>query len=194
MEDVSFLIVTTYRPYKMTLMRQDRHIKIRVSSELFDLASLKSGNFSRYVRELIRNDLEESSKKTNVKLEELPPEIRVQTPYTFYAWLEHVVDGDTIRIIADLGFYIKADVKVRFSKVNAPAVSTKEGKKAKAFVEKELSGCRLVVETRKRDKYDRYVAFVYYHPTHKRFVDIVRHGKIINEEIVKAGLAKQIRR
>ena len=178
----------------MTFMRQDRHIQIRVSSELFDLASSKSGNFSRYVRELIRNDLEESNKKTNIKLEELPPEIRVKTPYTFYAELEHVVDGDTVRIIADLGFYIRANIKVRLSKVNAPEASTKEGKKATAFVEKELSGCRLVVETKKRDKYDRYVSFIYYHPEYTQFVDIVRYGKIINDEIVKEGLAKQVKR
>lgn len=178
-------------------MRKDRHIQIRVSSELFDLASSRDGNFSRYVRELIRKDLQElkqQSKKTKKKLEELPPEVRVKTPYTFYAELERVVDGDTIRIIADLGFYIKAEIKVRFNKVNAKPVDTIEGKKAKAFVEKELSGCRLVVETMKRDKYSRYVSFIYYHPTHKKFVDIVRDGKVINEEIVKAGLAKQVKR
>ena len=105
-----------------------------------------------------------------------------------------MVDGDTIRIIADLGFYVKAIVKIRFNKVNAQPIDTSQGKLAKEFVEKELSGCRLVIETRKRDKYDRYVAFVYYHPTYKKFVDIVRHGKIINYEIIKAGLAKQVLR
>ena len=176
-------------------MRKDKSLQLRVSGELLELAKKRGGNFSRYVRELIRNDLEGSNKKRKrKKLKELPPEIRVKTPYTFYAKLDSVVDGDTVRLIADLGFYIKAEIKVRFNKVNAKPLATAQGKKAKEFVEEELAGCSLVVETTKRDKYARYVSYIYYHPTHKKFVDIVRDGKLINEEIVKAKLAKQVQR
>lgn len=175
-------------------MRGDKYFQIRVSRELYEQVQAKESNLSRYVRELIRIDLLNSKDKGKKPLESLPPEIRVVTPYTFYSELGEVIDGDTIRIVANLGFYIKATIKVRLNKVNAPAVTTSKGKLAKEFVEKELTGCSLVVETRKRDKFDRYVSFVYYHPTHKKFVDIVRYGKLLNYEIVKAGFAKQVKR
>jgi len=174
-------------------MRDDRFLQIRLSRELYELAQAKKSNLSRYVRELIRIDLLNSKGKDKT-LQTLPPEIRVVTPYTFYSEVGEIINGDTIRIVASLGFYIKATVKVRLNKVDAPPLATKKGKLAKEFVEKELKGCSLVVETRKRDKFDRYVSFVYYHPTHKKFIDIIRDGKLLNYEIVKAGFAKQVKR
>jgi endonuclease YncB( thermonuclease family) len=45
------------------------------------------------------------------------------------------------------------------------------------------------VETRKKEKFGRYLAFVYYDKQHNDFEDIIRHGKLLNNELVKAGLA-----
>ena len=60
-----------------------------------------------------------------------------------------------------------------------------------AFVEKELKDANLIVETRKKEKFGRYLAFVYYSQKYKDFEEIIRHGKLLNEELVKAGFANR---
>ena len=63
------------------------------------------------------------------------------------------------------------------------------GKKATAYVEKELKKANLIIETRKKERYGRYLSYVYYSPDHKDFEGIIRNGKMLNEELVKNGLA-----
>ena len=86
------------------------------------------------------------------------PEIKVKTPYTCFATLQKVVDGDTLYVQADLGFYIDAHIKIRLLGINTPAIDQPKGMKAKKFLEKELTGSQLVIETRKKGKYSRYLA------------------------------------
>jgi endonuclease YncB( thermonuclease family) len=116
-------------------------------------------------------------------------EIRAKTPYVFYAVLEKVSDGDTLYLTADLGFYVKSLVKIRLMGINSPPLKEKGGVEAKKFLEENLSDCQLLVETRKKGKYGRYLGYIYYHPEYTKFADIIRHGKLINEELVKEGLA-----
>jgi endonuclease YncB( thermonuclease family) len=116
-------------------------------------------------------------------------EIRAKTPFTYFAKLNRVIDGDTLLIEFDVGFFITLKEKVRLIGINALEINTAEGKKAKAFVEKELEDANLIVETRKKEKFGRFLAFVYYSKQHEDFEDIIRHGKLLNAELVKAGLA-----
>ena len=118
-------------------------------------------------------------------------EIRARTPYVYLAELSHVIDGDTMLLDIDLGFFTTMRVKVRLSGVDTPPLETTKGKKAKLFVEKELKGASLVVETRKKEKYGRYLAYIYYHPTHKDFENIIRYGKCLNSELLQKGLAEK---
>ena len=46
--------------------------------------------------------------------------------------------------------------KIRLIGINAPEIDTSEGKKAKAFIAKELADANLIVETRKKEKFGRY--------------------------------------
>jgi micrococcal nuclease len=128
-----------------------------------------------------------SKKKTATNLF---PEIRAKSPYTFFAELVRVVDGDTIVLNADLGFYIKAQIKIRLADIDVPPINTKKGQAAKEGIAKMLSKNNLVVESRKRDKYGRYLAYIYYHRKYTRFEDILRHGRILNRQLLKYGLAK----
>jgi endonuclease YncB( thermonuclease family) len=91
----------------------------------------------------------------------------------------------------DLGFFIDLKEKVRLIGIDAPEINTKKGKEAFEFVEKELKDANLIVETRKKEKYGRYLGYVYYSTQYKDFEDIIRHGKLLNEELVKAGLANR---
>lgn len=59
--------------------------------------------------------------------------------FTYYAFVERVVDGDTLIVKIDLGFEARIRQYLRLRGINAPELATPEGKKAKAFVERELA-------------------------------------------------------
>ena len=169
-------------------MLKNEKIQIRISEELHDYCKNNFENVSLFIRQAIREKID-SGLLTDPSLSFI--EIRARTPYTFFAELDRVVDGDTIVVNADLGFFIKLNVKLRLAGINAQPITTEEGKQAKSFIEKELKGCNLVIETRKKEKYGRYLAYIYYHSEKKDFEDILRYGKLLNEELVKNGFANR---
>jgi micrococcal nuclease len=89
-------------------------------------------------------------------------------PYTFYADLVRVIDGDTIVVNIDLGFDIwRMNEHVRLAYIDTPEVRTKDleekarGFESKAYVEKALLGGKMVLQTEEKSgKYGRYVAIV----------------------------------
>ena len=169
-------------------MIKNKKLQLRISEELLDYCKDNNENVSLFIREAMREKIE-SGLLTDPSL--LFVEIRARTPYTFFAKLSRIVDGDTLLLDVDLGFFININVKVRLAAINAPPLNTKDGEKAKAFVEKELTDAQLVIESRKKEKYGRYLTYIYYHKTYDEYEDIIRHGKLINEELVKAGLANK---
>lgn len=83
--------------------------------------------------------------------------------YTYRAEVEKVVDGDTLRVIVDLGFGIKTRQYLRFRGIDCPEMDTPEGKKASDFVKARIRVASEIVLTSSRsDKYDRYLADVFY--------------------------------
>jgi micrococcal nuclease len=169
-------------------MTKDEKIQIRISSELVDYCKKNFENVSLFIREAMSEKID-SGLLTDPSLSFI--EIRCRTPYSYYAKLESVVDGDTLSINFDLGFFLTLKETVRLIGIDAPEINTKKGKEAAAFVESELKNAHLIIETRKKEKYGRYLAYVYYSKKYKDFVDIIRHGKLLNEELVKAGLANR---
>ena len=169
-------------------MIKNKKLQLRISEELLDYCKDNNENVSLFIREAMREKIE-SGLLTDPSL--LFIEIRARTPYTFFAKLSRIVDGDTIVVDADLGFFININVKIRLAGINTPPLDTKQGNEAKEFIEKELKDTQLVIETRKKEKYGRYLSYIYYHKTYDEYEDIIRHGKLINEELVKAGLANK---
>lgn len=83
--------------------------------------------------------------------------------FAYKAFVERVVDADTLIVKIDLGFENRIRQYLRLRGINAPELSTEAGKKARAFVERELSQVPHVILTSSRsDKYDRYLADVFY--------------------------------
>lgn len=82
--------------------------------------------------------------------------------YVFKGKIIKVVDGDTLDIRLDLGFSIFSIQRLRLIKVNAPEVNTEEGKKSKSALENYISDKEVLVYTRYKDKYGRYLADVVY--------------------------------
>lgn len=102
--------------------------------------------------------------------------------FTYQAYIERVVDGDTLRVQVDLGFGLWTRQYLRLRGLDCPEIDTAEGKRAKKFVETELSGVPFVtISSSKSDKYDRYLADVFY---------AAKTGeKFLNNALLEEGLA-----
>jgi len=93
--------------------------------------------------------------------------------YIYPGEILRIVDGDTVNvrlilIDTDLGFNavtrLTHDIKLRLGGINAPEMSTQEGKNAKQFLSSVLPvGSQCIVYTVKdrTEKYGRYLAWIY---------------------------------
>ncbi len=109
--------------------------------------------------------------------------------YWYKAKLERVVDGDTLDLVIDLGFYVQLRERVRLAGIDTPEIhgvpksseEYKKGLEAKEFVERRLSENEneMVIETRKRGKWRRWIAKIYLEDSEKT----------LNDELVEQGLA-----
>lgn len=83
--------------------------------------------------------------------------------YEYNARVIRVVDGDTVWLDVDLGCDVHVQMDIRLYGINAPEMSTNEGKVAKAFVEDWLEARpALILHTikDKREKYGRYLGIL----------------------------------
>ncbi len=82
--------------------------------------------------------------------------------YTYAAYVEKVIDADTIKVRLDLGFNVWSRQILRLRDLNAPEMDTKEGQEAKAFIQSHVKESSLIiVRSSRSDKYDRYLADVF---------------------------------
>jgi endonuclease YncB( thermonuclease family) len=81
--------------------------------------------------------------------------------YEYLATVLRVVDGDTVHFDCDLGVDVHIQLGCRVAHINAPEMSTAEGKAAKAWAAEWLAeyGPAFVVRTIKdhQEKYGRYL-------------------------------------
>jgi len=99
--------------------------------------------------------------------------------YTYKAYLDRVIDGDTLLCLIDLGFNTWTRQRLRLRAINTPELSTQKGKDAKKYVEQILkSHPYLIVKTHKSDKYGRYL------------VDVWADETYLNHNLLTVGLAK----
>lgn len=99
--------------------------------------------------------------------------------FQYRATVIRIVDGDTLHLDVDLGFDVRRQDSFRLYGINAPEMSTEEGKAAKVWLAEALKDGVDMVTTHKdqREKYGRYLATLW--------VD----GRNVNQEMVKAGHA-----
>ena len=168
-------------------MRKNVRKQIRLTEELLDYINNNFDNSSQFIREAIREKVEAEKKKTEHDLTFV--EIRAKNQYTYSAKLKRAIDGDTLELGVDLGFFVSINVKVRLADIDCDPIETNKGKEAKAFIEKELKNANLIIETRKKERYGRYLCYIYYSKEYDDFGGIIRHGKLLNDELIKAGLA-----
>jgi len=85
--------------------------------------------------------------------------------YTYVARIAEVLDGDTLRVIADVGFGILMRDKLRLRGINCPELKEPGGEEAKRFVQKRLPvGALVIIKSRKiiTDNHGRFVMDVFY--------------------------------
>jgi micrococcal nuclease len=101
--------------------------------------------------------------------------------------VNRVIDGDTIDIDIDLGFWVTVSYRVRLKDIDAAETRTldveekKEGVKARLWLEKELARKgEWIIETHKEDKYGRILGTLYF----------VGDPVTLNERMLNEGIAK----
>ncbi len=114
--------------------------------------------------------------------------------YTFIARVVAVIDGDTIELIVEQGFYAQYRIRIRLHGINAPEMyghQAKEAKQSKEFIIKALSNLEfIIIKTYQTDAFGRYVADVLYHPLWTDFKKIFEQGLFLNQQLLDHGLAK----
>ena len=112
-----------------------------------------------FTKHLKENDIVEAKSFSDIKI--FNPATSSDL-YTYRAELERVIDGDTVWMRVHLGFNFWLRQKLRLRDLDAAELGTKEGEKAKRFVEDQLKNVSAaVVTTTKPDKYDRYLSDIW---------------------------------
>src|SRR6267378_104525 len=98
--------------------------------------------------------------------------------FDYNASLVKVIDGDTVHLDLDLGFFEwRKDQSYRLLRINAPEMSTVEGGAAKIALEGYLQGKKLQAHTEKSDHFGRYL------------VELTADGQSVSDWLVTNGFA-----
>jgi len=118
-------------------------------------------------------------------------DITISRIYTYKAYVEKVLDGDTLWAVLDLGFKIFIRQKIRLHRLDAPPVEMAEGVKAMTYLNTKLKPLDfIVVKTHWRDKFDRYLADIFYLPDEEDFLVVTEKGKYLNQELADKGYCR----
>lgn len=111
--------------------------------------------------------------------------------YTYRALVGEIIDGDTVWVEVDCGFGMWLRQKLRLRGIDTPELGTEEGERARAFVVEALRTVEWVVlTTSKPDKYDRYLADLFYLEGEADPERVAELGICLNQEMIDRGLAQ----
>jgi micrococcal nuclease len=102
----------------------------------------------------------------------------------FNVAVDRVTDGDTVRVVADVGFKIYSKQIIRLAKINCPETGTPEGAAAKDYTEQWLTthAKGLLLNCHGQDNYGRWIGTI----TNAK-------GVSLNQELMDSGHAKQLK-
>lgn len=83
--------------------------------------------------------------------------------FDYTATVTKVIDGDTIDLAVDLGFHVGISIRTRLLGIDAPEVSTADGKAARDRLRAALpvsTAVKIHTEKDPGDKYGRWLALV----------------------------------
>lgn len=116
---------------------------------------------ARLLTQFVKGDIVESRPKDDAykffKTNRTPKSL-----YTYQAYVEKVIDADTIKVRLDLGFDVWTRQVLRLRDLNAAELDTKEGQEAKVFIQSHVKeSAMIIVRSSRSDKYDRYLADIF---------------------------------
>jgi endonuclease YncB( thermonuclease family) len=101
-----------------------------------------------------------------------------------------VIDGDTIRVMVELGFTNRTPQKIRLRGIDTPPLSKPAGQNAKNYVESQLKNCEIIaIKTHSRDKFDRYLSDIFYLKNTNELNKIIQKGHYLNQELIDKNFA-----
>ena len=112
--------------------------------------------------------------------------------YTYVAWVDRIIDGDTLIATVDLGFaHETRPLRFRLRGLDCRELSTLAGRTARAFVQDALPQVGFVVlTTHATDAYGRYLADLRYLPGEPDPEVVRRRGRYLNRELLDRRLAR----
>lgn len=115
--------------------------------------------------------------------------------FEYEAEIMRWVDGDTVWLDIDLGFYTHRETDIRLARINAPerVQYTTQGivDKVKEYNERVCPpGAVVVVGITSRDKYGRWVGEIRYLAGSRKREMIRMQGSSLNDELLQKGLVK----
>ncbi len=127
----------------------------------------------------------------------LKPRLKLKRPttatYVYKAYVEKVVDGDTLLLRIDLGFQVLKEQRVRLANIDTPALDEPKGLQATEYVQQQLAKTSFVmIKTNKIDIYGRYVGHIFYSLQNLKKSEIFTEGRYLNQELLDKGLAKRV--
>lgn len=87
--------------------------------------------------------------------------------YLYSALVTNVVDGDTIDVEIDLGFYVVYKTRLRLNGIDTPEKNSKIPEErilaaqATSFLRERILNKKVIIESFKKDKYGRFLADIY---------------------------------
>ncbi|MFH1570137.1 MAG: DUF1016 N-terminal domain-containing protein, partial [Gemmatimonadota bacterium] len=116
--------------------------------------------------------------------------------YTYVAWVQRVIDGDTLVAVVDLGLdHQTRPQRFRLRGIDCPELGTRAGRNARAFVQDALAPVGFVVlTTHKTDNYGRYLADIRYLPGQPDPETVRQRGHYLNRQLLDQHLARRYER
>jgi endonuclease YncB( thermonuclease family) len=112
--------------------------------------------------------------------------------FTYRATVTQIIDGDTVWAEIDCGFGVWTRQKLRLRGIDAPELETAAGWRARSFINEVLKPVdEVVVTTSRADKYDRYLADLYYLAGAAAPERVLAEGRCLNQELLVRGLAQE---
>jgi len=110
--------------------------------------------------------------------------------YQYNAKIVRWVDGDTVILDIDLGFYVTRQERVRLARINAPELNSKvayqvrKAKSARAKAKKFAPEGSLVILNTSKSNIDRYSRYI---------GEIEFKGKNISDYLIEIGAAEEVK-
>ena len=110
--------------------------------------------------------------------------------YKYNAKIVRWVDGDTVIVDIDLGFYVTRQERIRLARIDAPELNSKtpyqvrKAKSARAKAKKLAPEGSQVVLTTSKSSIDRYARYI---------GEISFNGKNVSDYLIEMKVAKEVK-